>query len=241
MAKGRWFRKYESTMDNPKVLLLSDWHYRAWDTLLCFASKSGGEFTDDIATLALVLRKPAGKIRDTMQVMLSSGLMVKTEKGYKPHQWDEFQYKSDVSTDRVQAFRKQRRNVSSSVTETPPETEAETEAEKKESPAGAGNPHFEDFWKEYPTHKNMSKKQARAAWDVLSIEQKGRAIAALPGFRSYCRSNSWYQPAYAESFLLDEKFESYAAEQVPTADEIMASKDRADQLLRRGKYAVNYQ
>ena len=66
--RGRWFRKYESTMDDPKVQMLSDWHYRAWDTLLCFASKSGGVFTDSLPTLAFVLRKPEGKVRDDFSI-----------------------------------------------------------------------------------------------------------------------------------------------------------------------------
>lgn len=102
---GRWFRKYENTMDNPKVQMLSDWHYRAWDTLLCFASKSRGEFTDDIKVLSFVLRKPAGKTRDTIQALLSAGLIDKTEGGYIPHEWREYQYISDVSNERVKKYR----------------------------------------------------------------------------------------------------------------------------------------
>lgn len=145
--RGRWFRKYESTMDDPKVQMLSDWHYRAWDTLLCFASKSGGVFTDSLPTLAFVLRKPEGKVRDTMQVLLSAGLLDKTETGYKPHNWDEFQYKSDTAKDRVAAYRERQKAVTCNVTVTPvvtsqeTDTEAEIETDKKvEAPAKAVAP-----------------------------------------------------------------------------------------------------
>jgi len=117
--------------------MLSDWQYRAWHTLLCFASKHGGEFTDDLEVLSFVLRKPPAKVRDTMQVLLSAKLFDKTERGYRPHDWDEAQYKSDSPNQRVAAFRDRKRNVTCNVTVTadvtPPEadTEADTDTEKK--------------------------------------------------------------------------------------------------------------
>lgn len=140
--RGRWFRQYESSMDDPKVQMLSDWQYRAWHTLLCFASKHGGAFTDDIEILAFVLRKPAGKVRDTMQALVSARLFEKASDGYRPHKWDEFQYKSDSPNQRVAAFRKRNCNVTSNVTVTPSVTPPDTEqiqsrAEKKESRAPA--------------------------------------------------------------------------------------------------------
>lgn len=101
---------------------------------------------------------------------------------------------------------------------------------------------FEKFWAAYPTDKNMPKKKAFAVWQRLSPEKRDAAIAAIPGFQRYCDQNkSWYRTIYADRFLSQEKFEGYAAEKMPTAEEIAVAKDRADKLLRRGKYAEVYQ
>lgn len=54
---------------------------------------------------------------------------------FTPHKWNERQYKSDVSTDRVKEFRKRKRNVSLVLQETPPEqiqNRADTEQNRTE-------------------------------------------------------------------------------------------------------------
>lgn len=74
---------------------------------------------------------------------------------------------------------------------------------------------FEQFWKDYPTDKNMPKKPAFKQWQRLSPDKRAAATAAIPGFRAYCRANDWYRPIYAERFLSQEKFEGYAASAQP--------------------------
>lgn len=110
--------------------------------------------------------------------------------------------------------------------------------EERDMSAGAD---FDAFWKDYPKDKNMSKKQARVVWMRLPEEKRSAAVSAIPGFLAYCRANSWYRPVHAERFLSQERFEGYDAE--PELDEatIDANKDRADKLMRRGKYADKYQ
>jgi hypothetical protein len=140
---SRWFRFYDDVMDDPKVQLLSDAHYRGWTTLLCLASKNDGEIPGDEAVLCFALRKPAGKVRDLLATLLTGGLIDKTETGYTPHNWAGRQYKSDVSTDRVKQHRERHkkhdgnvsRNGDETANETPPETEqrqSRAETEQKE-------------------------------------------------------------------------------------------------------------
>lgn len=121
----------------------------------------------------------------------------------------------------------------------------ETETEKKENIQSAATQTdglFEQFWTAYPREKNMSKKRALMAWRKLSAEKRAQAAAAVPGYRSYCEKNkSWYHTIHAERFLSHEKFEGFAAEHQPTPDEIADATDRADKLLKRGKYAETYQ
>jgi DNA-binding Lrp family transcriptional regulator len=128
----RWFRFYEDTVNDPKVLRLSDELYRAWTILLCFASKHEGKLppADDIA---IALRVKPSKVCEWITKLVKGGLIDQTEAGFEPHNWNGRQYKSDVSTDRVKRFRQRERNVSV----TPPEqSRAETETEQSRTDAG---------------------------------------------------------------------------------------------------------
>jgi hypothetical protein len=195
-------------MDDPKVQMLNDWHYRAWDTLLCFASKHGGEFTDNFDVLAFVLRKPVGKVRDTMQVLLSAGLMDKTQDGYKPHNWDEFQYVSDNSTQRSKDHRERKRNANCNddatlqqrreiENATPPDTEqiqsrAETKnilsadaakpARKRASKPVVVPEGFAEFWQAYPDSR--AKSDALKAY-CQAIDRGSSAADLLAGAKRY--------------------------------------------------------
>lgn len=126
------------------------------------------------------------------------------------------------------------------------EKEGKHGSSKLEMPASAGpskssafSADFEKFWQSYPVRKNMSKKLALQEWAQLTAEKRLEAVAAVPGFLRYCGENKWYIPVYADGFLRQERFEGYTAEnnKMPTPAEIEVSKDRADQLFRRGKYA----
>lgn len=118
------------------------------------------------------------------------------------------------------------------------------EEEKEVLPAGTGNrdsypPKFEEFWKGYPTDRNMSKKEAFKVWKKLSPEKQEQALKALPGYRAYCAENKkWYRVKYADGFLKEERFEGYitAAANEPTPEEIAAAKDKADRIMKRGAY-----
>lgn len=101
---------------------------------------------------------------------------------------------------------------------------------------------FLAFWREYPTDAVMSKKRTFEQWECLPEADRGAARAAIPAFKDYCRKNPTYRPVHAERFLSQKRFEGFA-QSAPalSAAEIEANKDRADRLMRRGKYAVSYQ
>ena len=87
----------------------------------------------------------------------------------------------------------------------------------------------------------MSKKRAFEQWEKLSPAEREVARQAIPAFKEYCRKNPTYRPVHAERFLSQKRFESFASGHALSATEIEANKDRADRLMRRGKYAVSYQ
>jgi hypothetical protein len=131
---SRWFRFYDSALDDPKVQSLPADLFKTWVNLLCIASKNEGDLSH--SDLPFLLRMDTGKTDKQVRALADRGLLDPTEGGYEPHNWNDRQYKSDVSTDRVKQFRKRKRNVSSDVSATPPDTEQNTE-QKKSSEANA--------------------------------------------------------------------------------------------------------
>lgn len=129
---GNWYRMYVSILDNPKLARLSEAQCWNWAKLLAVAVTYGGLIPEDLTDVAHLMRKPLGKVRDLIQVFLSAALLERCDGGYIPHDWETRQFQSDVSTGRVQEFRKRQRNVSSAVTEAAPENIVQsTETEKE--------------------------------------------------------------------------------------------------------------
>jgi hypothetical protein len=123
---ARWFRSYADKLDNAKVQRLSDAHYRAWDSLLCVACKYDG-LLPPLGVIAFQLRRSQPATAKLIDALMRAGLFVKTERGIEPHDWNTWQYKSDVSTGRVKQHRERRQDATRNVSATPSESEADTE------------------------------------------------------------------------------------------------------------------
>jgi hypothetical protein len=130
---SKWFRLYDDTINDPKILKLSDKLFRIWIGVLCAASKNDGKLppTDD---LALMIRIKPEKMVEALEALVNAGLVDRDGPILSPHNWNGRQYKSDVSTERVKRFRNGKRNVS----ETPPDTDTDTDTEKKKDAAPEG-------------------------------------------------------------------------------------------------------
>lgn len=133
---GRWFRFYDSVLDDPKVQRLSDPLFRAWVNLMCVASRNAGHISANFKDIAFSLRVSEAKAKEIIGALVYGGLVDKNETDFTPHNWDGRQFQSDVSTPRVKRFRERRGNVSGNgnvtPSETPPETEADTEQNRAE-------------------------------------------------------------------------------------------------------------
>jgi len=118
-----------------------------------------------------------------------------------------------------------------------PEKESREETEK--TPLSEDD--FEAFWKAYPTDPLMSKKKAREQWQRLGAGDRAAAIRTVPAFRDLCAARVNYRALHAWRFLAERRFDGFAA--APAIDEatVAAAKDRADRLLKRGKYAERYE
>jgi hypothetical protein len=135
----RWFRVYADLVDDPKVQRLDAALFKALINLWCLASANDGALppTDEIAFKLRMKREKAQRVLTDLR---AAGLIDDDERGARPHNWDERQFKSDGSTPRVKRFRERRRNVSPAVSETGPESETEAEAERKAPSQGSMNP-----------------------------------------------------------------------------------------------------
>jgi DNA-binding transcriptional ArsR family regulator len=126
---SRWWRAYDEAVDDPKLQCLSDECFRFWFNLCCVCSINKGDLPP-LVHIAFQMRMQERKVVRLLNELRAAGLIDEDNQGSRPHNWHGRQYKSDVSTERVRRLRKQRRNVSSTVSETPPETETESETEK---------------------------------------------------------------------------------------------------------------
>lgn len=130
-----WFRAYSEMPRDRKLRREKPETRWLWVVLMCMAGAStergvllvGSSLAtlDDIADEAAL---PLAKVRVGMSALEAAGMIERRDDGaWRLRNWDARQYESDRSTDRVRALRERRRNVSSSVSVTPPESEAETE------------------------------------------------------------------------------------------------------------------
>jgi hypothetical protein len=177
---NQWFRAYEETLDDPKVQLLDPPLFKAWFNLLCLASLNGGVLPA-MAHIAFRLRMPVLQAELTVSALIESGLFDQRDDGLiEPHNWNGRQYKSDVSTERVQRFRKRQRNaarnVSPAVSETPPDSDSdsETEKNKKEVVALARGSRLAADWYPDDAGLNFAKELGLRLYEIDNEANKFR-------------------------------------------------------------------
>lgn len=131
----QWWRAYNRARHDPKLLKLSDRHFRWWFNLVCAAADNNGVLPSH-GDLAVEFRISGKAMTEVLDALIAAGLFDHDDNGIHPHNWSGLQYKSDVSTERVKRFRDRDRNVScnvtGNVTETPSETDTETETESEQ-------------------------------------------------------------------------------------------------------------
>lgn len=135
---GRWWRAYSRARHDPKLLRLSDKHFRWWFNFVCAAADNDGTLPSH-ADLSVEFRASGRVVTQMLDALIEVGLFDHDETGIHPHNWDGLQYKSDVSNERVKRFRKRKRNGECNVTSndivTPSESETESEQSRAESNA----------------------------------------------------------------------------------------------------------
>lgn len=117
----RWWRAYSDARNDPKVQGLPPEMFRSWFNLCCLAADNDGKIPS-VMDAAFALHLSEAKTVKTIAFLASAGLLDAVEGGYfEPHNWSVRQYRSDVSTDRVKAFRERRGNTKETPNVTPTE------------------------------------------------------------------------------------------------------------------------
>lgn len=180
---ARWFRFYSDAMRHPKIARLSDKDFRLWCELLCVAAERQGKIPplDDLKHL---LRRRLDHLSTGVDRLISSGLITLLSDGYKPHGWDERQYISDTSYDRV---RKHRQKCNVSVT--PPDTDTDTEVTLSKDSDAAASPD-KVFWDTAKAYLGRSRSGVIGKWvrdygkeataKAITAAQIERAVDPIP-------------------------------------------------------------
>jgi len=115
-----WFRMYVEAMDDPKVMQLDPKVFRAWVVCLCLAKEgnAGDGVVPSASVVAFKLHVTEASAAKYLKELNERGLIDVSGNVSTPHNWSARQYKSDVSTSRVQRFRNRQSTVSRNDNET---------------------------------------------------------------------------------------------------------------------------
>lgn len=142
MTGLKWFRAYAGIVDDDKLRLLAfedRWHFVALCALKCSGLLDEPDSPLRNRKIAVKLGVQVRELEEIARRLQEVGLI---DKNLNPTKWDDLQYRSDKSTERVQKFReKQHRNGVkrfSNVSATAQETETDTEviSPNGDSPSG---------------------------------------------------------------------------------------------------------
>ena len=238
---SRWFRLHDEILDDPKVQRLSGEDFKAWINLLCLASRNNGRLPA-VEDIAFALRTSSDGAQTVLERLLNGGLIERRSGGadgahYAPHNWNERQYKSDTSTDRVKRFRER----SKTATETPPDTETETEKKTPKPPEGGrrGRNVIPEDWK-LPDIADLPPKARACAeqWSPASYETHGEAFACY--WRSERKMKSDWAATWANrvvalhsQVMRDQKFGNAPAEAGTTGK--LAPEEQAKRFERQAE------
>jgi hypothetical protein len=106
----QWFRFHTGAVDDPKVQMLSPELFKHWVNVLCIAAQHGGELPD-ISVTAFTLRMADAKAAGILAKLHVLNLLDKTEKSFKPHNWDKTDHADNTNAERQRRHRERNRDV----------------------------------------------------------------------------------------------------------------------------------
>ena len=184
----QWFRLYSRMVDDDKLRLLAfedRWHFVA----LCCLKSEGllDEPADDLRARRIAV-KLGVQLREMDEISRRLREVELIDETLSPVAWDDLQFRSDSSTDRVKAFRKRQKKQDvetvkrqCNVSETAQETETETEELEASASCASGDAlkpeHLVSVWND-EIAPALGKPKVR----LLTPERRVRLKARIAGF-----------------------------------------------------------
>jgi hypothetical protein len=184
----QWFRLYSRMVDDDKLRLLAfedRWHFVA----LCCLKSEGllDEPADDLRARRIAV-KLGVQLRELDEISRRLREVELIDETLSPIAWDDLQFRSDSSTDRVKAFRKRQKKQDvetvkrqCNVSETTQETETETEELEASASCASGDAlkpeHLVSVWND-EIAPALGKPKVR----LLTPERRVRLKARIAGF-----------------------------------------------------------
>lgn len=117
-----WLRLYDEVVDDPKVQSLPGPVFKTWINLLCIANQGSPRGTlPSEKVLCWRLRLRQKTLVDQLYLLKTVGLCVEAAGTLHIHNWENRQFSSDSSRDRVRAHRQRQQAVTRNGLATPPE------------------------------------------------------------------------------------------------------------------------
>ena len=219
-----WLRLDEHIPENRKVQSLPPELFKMWVNLLCIAKATDGRL-ENLDQIGFRLRLRWKTFLAGLESLSKSGLLDKTHDAlgdvYSVHDWDDWQYKSDVSTGRVKRFRKRDMKRSAPFHETPRSDAAtaasasgsgslEVKPQEQKSASRPPNGHHQppQFGGDYPLTIEEIRKHD-AAVDDFFVARLVKQVT------QYCMSHKHF-PQHELSFVTDKTIAKACAESYAT-------------------------
>ncbi|WP_146119641.1 helix-turn-helix domain-containing protein [Phyllobacterium phragmitis] len=91
---------------------------------------------------------------------------------------------------------------------------------------------FDALWHDYPTHANMSKKEAFDAWRKLDDDDRPQVHAAVPGYKSFLSRKPDTEVIHLCRFISKRRFDGFASALAAQAPMKETSEDQWNKRLR---------
>lgn len=176
---SRWFRLYDEMLDDPKVQKLHPALFKVLVNVWCVASRHDGSLPSQ-TDLAFALRMSEDETFRAVSKLAELGFIdTDTATGEQhPHAWDQRQFRSDVSTDRVRAHREKRKTQG----KPPPKGGNKVSASHLKADAGNADETFHATSPETDTETDYSVAKATGTVVPLSAAAFCKAVfdSAIP-------------------------------------------------------------
>ncbi len=190
-----WFRFYTRALDNAKIQKLSPTLFKDWVNVMCIAAENekDGELPD-IDRYCFRVRISKAKAMRKLKSLVDSGLIDRVGDHFQVHDWKDWQYNSDTSTERVRKHRAKKRqehpgNVS---VERSRNAIEQNRTEQNRTEGARETFRFEEFWERYPN--KVGRDKAYRMW--LSVITAANVAEVFAGLERWEKSERWNRKIY---------------------------------------------